>query len=152
MSWLLHPICRGQNRDSERWRTFPRSYSTVIAETEMWTPVWASLVPQMVKNPPAMWETQVQSLSQEDPVEKGTATHSSILAWIKQSPLPSVPFNGRVIFHCTYGPYLLYPFLYRWTFGMNICTLLCIKQIINRDLVLSTGKSTQCSRITDMRK
>ena len=36
---------------------------------------------QMVKNPPAMQETQVQSLGQEDPLEKGKATHSSILAW-----------------------------------------------------------------------
>ena len=36
---------------------------------------------QMVKNLPAMQETQVQSLGQEDPLEKGIATHSSILAW-----------------------------------------------------------------------
>ena len=36
---------------------------------------------QTVKNQPAMWETQVQSLDQEDPLEKGMATHSSILAW-----------------------------------------------------------------------
>ena len=36
---------------------------------------------QMVKNLPAMQETQVQSLGQEDPLEKGMATHSSILAW-----------------------------------------------------------------------
>ena len=35
----------------------------------------------MVKNMPEMWETQVQSLGQEDPLEKGMATHSSILAW-----------------------------------------------------------------------
>ena len=35
----------------------------------------------MVKNPPAMQETQVQSLGQEDPLEKEMATHSSILAW-----------------------------------------------------------------------
>ena len=35
----------------------------------------------MVKNPPAMRETWVQSLGWEDPLEKGTATHSSILAW-----------------------------------------------------------------------
>ena len=35
----------------------------------------------MVKNPPAMWETWVQSLAWEDPLEKGMATHSSILAW-----------------------------------------------------------------------
>ena len=36
---------------------------------------------QMVKNPPEMWETWVQSLVWEDPLEKGIATHSSILAW-----------------------------------------------------------------------
>ena len=39
------------------------------------------LVAQMVKNLPAMQETQVQSLDREDPLEKGMATHSSILAW-----------------------------------------------------------------------
>ena len=42
---------------------------------------WASLVAQMVKNLPTMWETWVQSLGWEDPLEKGKATHSSILAW-----------------------------------------------------------------------
>ena len=41
----------------------------------------ASLVAQLVKNPPAMRETWVQSLGLEDPLEKGTAIHSSILAW-----------------------------------------------------------------------
>ena len=35
----------------------------------------------MVKNLPALWETRVQSLGWEDPLEKGLATHSSILAW-----------------------------------------------------------------------
>ena len=40
-----------------------------------------SLVAQMVKNLPEMQETQVQSLGQEDPLEKGMATHCSILAW-----------------------------------------------------------------------
>ena len=42
---------------------------------------FASLVAQMVKNLPAMPETQVQSLSQEDLLEKGLATHYSSLAW-----------------------------------------------------------------------
>ena len=41
----------------------------------------ASLVAQTVKNLPAMQEMQVQSLGWEDPLEKGMATHSSILAW-----------------------------------------------------------------------
>ena len=40
-----------------------------------------SLVAQTVKRLPAMWETQVQSSGQEDPLEKEMATHSSILAW-----------------------------------------------------------------------
>ena len=40
-----------------------------------------SLVVQMVKNLPAMQETQVQSLGRDDPLEKEMATHSSILAW-----------------------------------------------------------------------
>ena len=35
----------------------------------------------MVKNPPSMWETWVQSLGQKDPLKEGMATHSSILAW-----------------------------------------------------------------------
>ena len=41
----------------------------------------ASRVAQLGKNPPAMQETWVQSLGWEDPLEKGQATHSSILAW-----------------------------------------------------------------------
>ena len=43
--------------------------------------IWASLVAQLVKNPPAMQETWVQSLGWEHLLEKGTATHSSILDW-----------------------------------------------------------------------
>ena len=42
---------------------------------------WASLVAQTVKNLPVMQETWARSLGWEDPLEKGTATHSSILAW-----------------------------------------------------------------------
>ena len=42
---------------------------------------WASIVAQLVKNPPAMWETWVQCLGWEDPLQKKPATHSSILAW-----------------------------------------------------------------------
>ena len=46
--------------------------------------IWGFPSSSVVKNPPAMQEskeTQVQSLGQEDPLEKGMATHSSILAW-----------------------------------------------------------------------
>ena len=43
--------------------------------------MWASLVAQLVKNPPAMQETPVRFLGQENPLEKEMAAHSSILAW-----------------------------------------------------------------------
>ena len=42
---------------------------------------WASLVAQMVKRLPAMWETRVRFLGREDPLEQEMATHSSALAW-----------------------------------------------------------------------
>ena len=59
----------GSGRSSGEGIGYPLQYS------------WASLVAQLVKNPPAMWETWVRSLGWEDPLEKGRATHSSILAW-----------------------------------------------------------------------
>ena len=52
----------------------------------------ASQVAQMVKNLPAMQETQVQSVGWEDPLEKGMATHSSILAW----EIPRTEEPGRL--------------------------------------------------------
>ena len=51
-----------------------------------------SLVPQMVKNLPAMQETWVQSLRQEDPLEKRMATHSSFLDW----KIPWTEEHGRL--------------------------------------------------------
>ena len=53
----------------------------------------ASLVALMVKNPPAMQETRVRSLGQEDPLEKGMATNSSILAW----RIPWTEETGRLL-------------------------------------------------------
>ena len=53
---------------------------------------WASLVAQTIKNPPAMQEIKVRSLGQQDPLEKGIATRSSILA--KRIPWAGEP--GRV--------------------------------------------------------
>ena len=50
---------------------------------------WASLVAQLVKNPPAMQETWVGSQGWEDPLEKGKATLSSILAW-------RIPWTGHL--------------------------------------------------------
>ena len=59
----------GLRRSPEEEIGYPLQYS------------WASLVAQLVKNPPAIWETWVRSLGWEDPLEKEMATHSSILAW-----------------------------------------------------------------------
>jgi len=59
-------------------------HSTLVfstTEVRLRFPRNASLVAQLVKNLLTVWETQVQSLGREDPVERGTATHSSILAW-----------------------------------------------------------------------
>ena len=55
-------------------------------------PHWASLVAQRLKYLPLMRETWVQSLSQEDPLEKEMATHSSILAW----RIPWMEETGRL--------------------------------------------------------
>ena len=58
-----------------------------------------ALLAQTVKNPPAMWETWVQSLHWEDPLEKGMATHSSILAWrtpMDRGACQASPQRGRV--------------------------------------------------------
>ena len=53
---------------------------------------FASLVAQTVKNLPAIWETWVGSLGWEDPLEEGTAIHSSILAWrIPRTEVPGRP-------------------------------------------------------------
>ena len=59
----------GREDSLKKGRGYPLQYS------------WASLVAQAVNNPPAMWETWVQSLGWEDPLEEDMATHSSILAW-----------------------------------------------------------------------
>ena len=59
----------GSGRSAREGIGYPLQYS------------WASLVAQLIKNPPAMQETWVRTLDWEDPLEKGKATHSSILAW-----------------------------------------------------------------------
>ena len=53
----------------------------VVVDCFMLHNQWASLMAQLVKNPPAMQETWVQSLGWEDLLEEGMETHSSILAW-----------------------------------------------------------------------
>ena len=78
------PVCRGEGIP---WAP---SFSELLLRLmepsqqsmgEALTVLGASLGAQTVKNPPAMQETWVQSLSWEDPVEEGMATHSPILAW-----------------------------------------------------------------------
>ena len=59
----------GSGRSAREGIGYPLQYS------------WASLVAQLLKNLPAMRETGVQSLGWEDPLKKGKAIHSSILAW-----------------------------------------------------------------------
>ena len=60
--------------------TMDRTASPTFSHTkELSDPKWASLIAQLVKNPPAMQETPVRFLDQEVPLEKGEATHSSIL-------------------------------------------------------------------------
>ena len=54
---------------------------------------WTFLVAQLVKNLPVMWETWVWSLGWEDPLEKGMATHSNILAWRIQWTVPYMGFQ-----------------------------------------------------------
>ena len=72
---------------------------------------WVSLVAQMVKNPPTMQETWVQFLGWEDLLEKGMATHSSILAWripLTEEPgrLQSVGSQGGIQLSNFHFPYL----------------------------------------------
>ena len=55
-------------------------FGSILSSAIFWNS-WASLVAQLVKNLPAMWETWVRPLGWKDPLEKGTAAHSSILAW-----------------------------------------------------------------------
>ena len=66
MAFLLKNVC---------WICYASSFEVLLKLT---CSIWASLVAQ---NLPAMWETWVWSLGGEDPLEKGMATHSSILAW-----------------------------------------------------------------------
>ena len=72
MDWVAIPFSRASSwhRDGTRVSCIAGRFSTI----------WATST-AVVKNPPAMQETWVQSLGQEDPLEKGIATHSTILVW-----------------------------------------------------------------------
>ena len=76
-AWRI-PFSRGA------WRaTVPRvpKSLTGLSSTSLWSFMGAFQVALVVKNPPTMQKTQFQSPGWEDPLEKGTATHSSIFAW-----------------------------------------------------------------------
>ena len=80
---------------------------------------WASLVSQLVKNLPAMWETWVWSLGWEDPLEKGKTTHSSILAWrIPWTIVCGVAKSNWMTFNFT--------FFHLGVIGSNVTMLPCV--------------------------
>ena len=76
---------------------------------------WASLVAQLVKTPPAMWETWVQSLDWKDPLEEGMATHSSILAW--RIPWTEAPGGLETTGSQRVG--------HDWATKLTVCFILC---------------------------
>ena len=84
-------------------------YSFFFFLKNIYLTIWASLVAQIRKNLPAMQETRVWSLAQEDPLEKGMAIHSSILAWrIPWTEEPGGPQSMRT---------------QSWTWRSGWCTL-----------------------------
>ena len=80
---------------------------------------WSSLVAQLVKNLPAMWKTRVQFLGWEDPLEKGKATHSSILAWRIPWTIESMGLQ-RVVRIFTFTAFVTILLLF-WFFGCLFC-------------------------------
>ena len=95
----------------------------------------------MVKNPPAVPETWVQSLGWEDPLEEGMATHPSFLAW--RIPWTEEPGglqsmgsqrvghdwttkHSTALIHCMHTPQFIYPCIHRWTHGLSHLWLLWI--------------------------
>ena len=86
--------------------------------------MWASLVTQTVKSPPAVQETQVQSQSWEDPLEKGVATHSSVLAW--EIPCTEEPGGLQSMGLQRVG--------HNWatnTFISHVCMQVCLRMVMS---------------------
>ena len=79
----------GSGRSSGEGTRYPLQYS------------WASLVAQLVKNPPAMRETWIRFLGREDPLEKGKTTHSSILAWSHGIAKSQTRLSDFHLTHCS---------------------------------------------------
>ena len=87
MDFIQDYCSRARQTSVTNWFQFQINYGQVGTYTSInYGQVWASVVAQLVKGPPAMWETWVRSLGWEDPQEKGKATHSSILSWRIHSP------------------------------------------------------------------
>ena len=95
----------GSGRSAGEGTGYPLQYS------------WASLVAQLVKNPPAMREDWVQSLGWEDPLEKGKAAHSSILAWRIPWTVQSIG-SQRVGYNCG-------AFTFRLCIGSRVGAVVC---------------------------
>ena len=88
-----------------------------------------SLVVQLIKNPPAMKETQVRSLGQEDPLEKEIAPHSSMLTW--RAPWTEEP-GGLRCWGCKepYTTYQLNHLLFS-DFPSFLCTDVCVYLVLH---------------------
>ena len=89
-SWIIAFMLAERQKNLNVWPSILSAFNHYEAQecrragwvwVELYFLLWASLVVQTVKNLPAVWKTRVQSLGREDPLQKGMATHSSILAW-----------------------------------------------------------------------
>ena len=89
---------------------------------------WASLVAHLVKSPPAIWETWVRSLGWKDPLVKGKATHSSILAW-------RIPWTVCVVHGVSKSQTRLSDFHTHWTFQI----VLLETPLLDRELLTSSS-------------
>ena len=98
----------------------------------------ASRVAQLVKNPPAVQGTWVQSLGWEDPLEEGMATHSSSLAW-------RIPMDRGACWATVCG---VAKSRTRLSDEAHVYTTMC--KIAGRKLLYSTGSSARCSVMTQM--
>ena len=92
---------------------------------------WASFVAQLVKNLPAMSETWVQSLGCKDPLEKGKATYSSVLAWRSPRTLQSMIAKNQTRlsdFHFSYMYLFFFRFFSHSDFYRALSRVLCAIQ------------------------
>ena len=85
----MHIVGEGPGETPSAWRSFTYLINSLLTEKKKGG---ASLVTQTVKHLPAMWETSIRSLGQEDPLEKEMATHSSTLPW----KIPRMEEPGRL--------------------------------------------------------